>query len=201
MSFGLTNATDAFTSLMNKMFKLLLDSYVIVFLDDVLVYSKSKKEYADHLRIFLGVLGREKLYAKFFMYDLWSSSVAFLVYIISNEGVIAKPQKIKRVENWARASSITEVRSFCGAWQLLSICKKICFYVAHLMRLTQKDMSLNWTNKCDKNFQKLKILLTIPPILMLLVEDKSFIIYCDVSGISLGVVLLQNKNVINYTLR
>ncbi|KAH0710851.1 hypothetical protein KY284_012278 [Solanum tuberosum] len=114
MSFGLTNALVAFMSLMNGVFKPFLDSFVIIFIDDILVYSKSKEKHADHLRIVLGFFGKQKLCAKFCKCEFWLTSVAFLGHMVSRDGVIVDPQKIKAVKNWVRPSSVIEVGSFVG---------------------------------------------------------------------------------------
>ncbi|WMV25841.1 hypothetical protein MTR67_019226, partial [Solanum verrucosum] len=99
MSFGLTNASATFMSLMNGVFKPFLDSFVIVFISDILVYLKSEEEHADHLRIVLGVLGKQKLYAKFSKCEFWLTSVAFLGHVVSKEGVMVDPQKIEADKN------------------------------------------------------------------------------------------------------
>ncbi|KAH0669381.1 hypothetical protein KY285_023539 [Solanum tuberosum] len=98
MSFGLTNVPAAFMSLMNWEFKPFMDSFVIVFIDDILVYSKSKEEHANHLRIVLGVLGKQKLYAKISKCEFWLDSIAFLGHIVSRKVVMVDPQKIETTE-------------------------------------------------------------------------------------------------------
>ncbi|WMV09407.1 hypothetical protein MTR67_002792 [Solanum verrucosum] len=114
MAFGFTNAPAAFMSLMNGVFKPFLDFFVIVFIDDILVYTKSEEEHADHLRIILGIHGKQKLYAKFSKCEFWLTSVAFLGHVVLKKGAMVDPQKIEAFKNWVRPSSVTEVRSFVG---------------------------------------------------------------------------------------
>ena len=113
MSFGLTNAPAAFMSLMNGIFKPYLDLFVIVFIDDILVYSKSKKEHEENMRMVLEML-REKLYAKFSKCEFWLDSVSFLGHVVSKDGVMVDPSKIEAVKSWVRPTNVTEVRSFIG---------------------------------------------------------------------------------------
>ncbi|WMV41072.1 hypothetical protein MTR67_034457 [Solanum verrucosum] len=172
MSFGLTNSPATFMSLMNGVFKPFLDSFVIVFIDDILVYSKSEEEHADHLRVVLVVLGKQKLYAKFSKCKFWLTSVAFLGHVVSKERVMVDPQKIEAVKNWVRPSSVTEVRSYVGlASYYRRFVKNFDSIATHLTNLTKKEVPFQWTEKCEESFQKLKTLLTTSPILTLLVEE------------------------------
>lgn len=98
MSFGLTNAPAAFMDLMNRTFKPFLDQFVIVFIDDILVYSKSKEEHEQHLRLVLQILREHKLYAKFSKCEFWLDSVSFLGHVVSKDGVQVDPEKIKANE-------------------------------------------------------------------------------------------------------
>ena len=114
MSLGLTNAPSAFMDLMNRVFKDYLDKFVIVFIDDVLIYSKSKEEHAEHLRLVLTTLRDHQLYAKFSKCEFWLSSVAFLGHIIDKDGVSVDPAKISAISDWERPTTPREIRSFLG---------------------------------------------------------------------------------------
>ena len=114
MPFGLTNASAAFMDLMNRVFRDYLDRFVIVFIDDILVYSKSKKEHEYHLRLVLQRLREHQLYAKFDKCKFWLEEVAFLGYIVTREGISVDPEKIKAVAEWPRPTNVTEIRSFLG---------------------------------------------------------------------------------------
>ena len=114
MPFGLTNAPAAFMDLMNRVFKDYLDQFVIVFIDDILVYSHSMMEHAEHLRIVLNLLKDKELYAKFKKCEFWLEKVAFLGHVVSKDGILVDPSKVEAVSNWARPITVTEVRSFLG---------------------------------------------------------------------------------------
>nr|GEZ79912.1 putative reverse transcriptase domain-containing protein [Tanacetum cinerariifolium] len=114
MPFGLTNAPAVFMDLMNRIFHEFSDKFVIVFIDDILVFSKSKEEHEDHLRTVLQTLRQEKLYAKFSKCEFWLSSVAFLGHIVSAEGITMDPAKVGAITKWPRLTSVTEVHSFLG---------------------------------------------------------------------------------------
>ncbi|KAL5538583.1 hypothetical protein UlMin_045492 [Ulmus minor] len=114
MPFGLTNAPAAFMDLMNRVFTQYLDKFIIVFIDDILVYSKTPKEHEEHLRATLQLLRDNKLYAKFTKCDFWLSKVHFLGHVVSKEGVSVDPAKVEAVTKWAAPTSVTEIRSFLG---------------------------------------------------------------------------------------
>ncbi|XP_077225770.1 uncharacterized protein LOC143858961 [Tasmannia lanceolata] len=114
LPFGLTNAPAAFMDLMNRMFKPFLDRFVVVFIDDILIYSKSQEEHEKHLRQVLQVLRAEQLYAKFKKCEFWLDRVAFLGHVISKDGVSVDPQKIEAVVDWIRPTNVAEIRSFLG---------------------------------------------------------------------------------------
>ena len=202
MSFGLTNAPAAFMSLMNGIFKPYLDLFVIVFIDDILVYSKSKKEHEEHLRMVLEMLREKKLYAKFSKCEFWLDAVSFLGHVVSKDGVMVDPSKIETVKNWVRPTNVSEIRSFVGlASYYRRFVKGFSSIASQLTNLTKQNVPFVWSDECEESFQKLKTLLTTAPILTLPVEGKNFIVYCDASYSGLGAVLMQEKSVIAYASR
>ncbi|GJY56409.1 putative reverse transcriptase domain-containing protein [Tanacetum coccineum] len=114
MPFGLTNAPAVFMDLMNRVCKPYLDKFVIVFIDDILIYSRNEEEHANHLRIILELLRKEKLYAKFSKCDFWIHIVQFLGHLIDSQGLHVDPAKIEAVKNWTSPTTPTEVRQFLG---------------------------------------------------------------------------------------
>ena len=112
--FGLTNAPAIFMNLMNKIFMPYLDKFVIVFIDDTLIYSKDKEERADHLRIALQTLREHKLYAKFSTCEFWLDEVEFLGHVISKDGIVVNPSKVQSVLEWTAPTNVTQIRGFLG---------------------------------------------------------------------------------------
>ena len=109
MSFGLTNALAAFMDLMNRVFRPFLDQFVIVFIDDIMLYSKNKTEHAIDLRLVLQTLREHQLYTKFSKYEFWLEEVAFLGHVVSKEGIQVDPKKIEAITEWPRPTTMTEV--------------------------------------------------------------------------------------------
>ena len=114
MSFGLTNAPATFMDLMNRIFRPYLDQFVIVFINDILVYSRSELEHERHLGLELQTLRQHQLYAKFSKCEFWLSRVGFLGHMVSADGIYVDPQKVKAVASWEQPTTVTEVRSFLG---------------------------------------------------------------------------------------
>ncbi|GKA37727.1 putative reverse transcriptase domain-containing protein [Tanacetum coccineum] len=156
MSFGLTNALAVFMDLMNRVCKLYLDRFVIVFIDDILIYSKSRKEHEGYLKLILKLLKEEELYAKFSKCEFWLSKVQFLGHVIDSEGIYVDPAKIESIKDWASPKKPTEIRQFLekaeAAFQLLK--KKLCSapilalpegsenFVGHEKNYTTHDLEL-----------------------------------------------------------
>jgi len=114
MAFGVTNAPGGFMEYMNRIFHPYLDQFVVVFIDDILVYSKSEEEHAEHLRVVLQVLKEKRLFAKLSKCEIWSRDASFLGYVISKGGIAMDPSKVNAVIQWESPKFVFEVRSFLG---------------------------------------------------------------------------------------
>nr|GEZ18511.1 putative reverse transcriptase domain-containing protein [Tanacetum cinerariifolium] len=168
MSFGLTNALAVFMDLMNRVCKPYLDKFVIVFIDDILIYSKDKEEHEEHLKTILELLKREQLYAKFSKCDFWLESVQFLGHVIDSEGVHVDPAKIAAIKNWTTPMTPTEVRQLLGLagyyWRFV---EGLSLISKPLTKLTQKNKKFEWEMEAEEAFQTLKQKLCCAPILAL----------------------------------
>ncbi|GJZ88639.1 putative reverse transcriptase domain-containing protein [Tanacetum coccineum] len=184
MPFGLTNAPAVFMDLMNRVCKPYLDKFVIVFIDDILIYSRNKEEHANHLRIILELLKKEKLYAKFSKCDFWIRIVQFLGHLIDSQGLHVDPAKIEAVKNWTSPTTPTEIRQFLG-----------------LLLAIMKNKKYIWGKDQESAFQLLKQKLCEAPILALPEGNDDFVVYCDASHQGLGAVLMQREKVIAYASR
>ena len=150
MPFGLINASAAFMDLMNRVFHPYLDHFVVVFIDDILVYSKDAKEHEHHLRIVLQILRENRLFAKLSKCDFWLKEVSFLGYIVSAEGIRVDPVKIEAVMNWKLPRYVTEVRSFLGlAGYYRIFVQGFSTIASSLTRLLRKGVKFKWDDKCQ----------------------------------------------------
>ncbi|KAM1370587.1 hypothetical protein ACFX2F_041029 [Malus domestica] len=202
MPFGLTNAPAAFIRLMNEVFQQYLDKFVIVFIDDILVYSKSKADHIRHLNLVLKKLREHQLYAKFNKCQFWLTEVAFLGHVVSAQGIQVDPQKIAAVENWEQPRTVTKVRSFLGlAGYYRRFVQDFSMIALPLTKLTRKDVKFEWDENCERSFQQLKYCLTHAPVLVLPDDSGNFEIYSDASLNGLGCVLMQHNRVIAYASR
>ncbi|GJW20469.1 putative reverse transcriptase domain-containing protein [Tanacetum coccineum] len=173
-----------------------------IFIDDILIYSRNKEEHADHLRIILKLLKKEKLYAKFSKCDFWINIVQFLGYVIDSQGIHVDPAKIKVVKNWASLTTPIEVRQFLGlTGYYRRFIKDFSRIEKSLTELTQKNKKYIWGEDQESAFQLLKQKLCEAPILALSKGNDDFVIYCDASHQGLGVVLMQREKVIAYASR
>ncbi|KAJ0795740.1 putative nucleotidyltransferase, Ribonuclease H [Helianthus annuus] len=202
MPFGLTNAPAVFMDLMNRVCKPYLDEFVIVFIDDILVYSKNKEDHERHLRLILELLRREQLYAKFSKCDFWIREVHFLGHVVNEKGIHVDPAKVDAVKNWAAPKTPSEVRQFLGlAGYYRRFIKDFSKIAQPLTSLTQKNTTYSWGTKQEEAFQLLKQKLCSAPILSLPEGTEDFVVYCDASIQGLGCVLMQREKVIAYASR
>ncbi|GKA00804.1 putative reverse transcriptase domain-containing protein [Tanacetum coccineum] len=173
--FGLTNAPAVFMDLMNRFCRPYLDKFVIVFIGDILIYSKTQEEHVEYLRLVLELLKKEKLYAKFSKCEFGLREVQFLRHVINGNRIHVDPSMIEAVKNWKALRTPTEVRSFLGL--------------------------AGYYRRFIENFSKIAKSLTILTQKSLLNLPKDFVVYCDASGVGLGCVLMQRGKVIAYASR
>ena len=149
MPFGLTNAPAVFMALMNKVFHPYLDKFVIVFIDDILVYSRDEEEHANHLRLVLQTLREKQLYAKFNKCEFWLDQVVFLGHIVSGEGIKVDPKKIEAVLNWEPPKNLPELHSFLGlAEYYRCFVEGFSIIAAPLTKPLRKHVEYKWTEAC-----------------------------------------------------
>jgi len=202
LPFGLTNAPAYFMDLMNRVFQPYLDKFVVVFIDDILVYSKTREEHAHHLRTVVSTLADHKLYAKFKKCDFWMEKVHFLGHVISKEGLAVDPAKVAAVKEWPRPTNVSEVRSFLGlAGYYRRFVKDFSKIALPLTQLLRKEHKFNWTTECENSFQVLKQRLITAPVLVIPEGVEGFVVYSDASRQGLGCVLMQKGRVVAYASR
>ncbi|GJV10430.1 reverse transcriptase domain-containing protein [Tanacetum coccineum] len=202
MPFGLTNAPAVFMDLMNRVCKPYLDKFVIVFIDDILIYSKTKEDHEVHLGLVLELLRKEKLYAKFSKCEFWLQEVHFLGHVVNQNGIHVDPSKIEAVKNWKTPTTPSEIRSFLGlAGYYRRFIANFSKIAKPLTSLTQKNQKYVWGVEQEEAFQTLKNNLCDAPILTLPDGVEDFVVYCDASNQGLGCVLMQRGKVIAYASR
>ena len=153
MPFGLTNAPAAFLDLMHRVFQAYLDQFVMVFIDDILIYSKFEEEHDDHLRVILQVLRDHRLYAKFSKCEFWLTEVKFLGHIVSASGVLVDPEKVEDVMSWERQKSVFEICSFLGlAGYYSRFIEDISRPAAPMSNLTRKEVKFGWNDLYERAF-------------------------------------------------
>lgn len=202
MPFGLTNAPAVFMDLMNRVCRPFLDKFVIVFIDDILVYSKTKEEHAEHLREVIGLLRKEKLYAKFSKCEFWLEKVHFFGHMVNKDGIHVDPSKIEAVKNWRRPKTPSEIRQFLGmAGYYRRFIENFSRIAQPLTLLTKTERKFEWSDRQEQAFQTLKNILCEAPILAIPDGVEDFVVYCVASGQGLGCVLMQRGKVIAYASR
>ncbi|GKC26243.1 putative reverse transcriptase domain-containing protein [Tanacetum coccineum] len=174
----------------------MIDKSVIVFIDDILVYSKSKEEHEIHLREILETLRKEKLYAKFLKCEFWLQEVQFLGHVINSEGLKVDPAKIKAVMIWQTPKNVGEIQSFQGlAGYYQRFIQDFSKIVSSLTKLTKKSAPFEWGDEQEEAFITLRRKLCETPILVLPNGTEDMVVYYDVSYVGLGCVLMQRGKI------
>ena len=202
MPFGLINAPTTFMDLINRVFHPYLDQFVVVFIDDILVYSKDAQEHEHHLRIVLQILRENQLFAKLSKCDFWLKKVSFLGHIVSAEGIRVDLVKIEAVMNWKPPRNVTEVRSFLGLagyyWRFV---QGFSVIASSLTRLLRKWVKFEWDDKCQFGFERLKEILVEAPVLIQPTSGRDYTMYNDASRKGLGCILMRDGKVVAYASR
>jgi hypothetical protein len=179
-----------------------LDKFVVVFIDDIVIYSKNEDEHVKHLRIVLQRLRDHKLYAEFSKCEFWLDSVKFLGHTISQDGISMDPSKVQEVMDWKPTKSVHQIRSFLGlAGYYRRFIPDFPRMAKPMTELLKKGVKFVWSEECDKAFHTLREHLTSAPVLTQPDMSKLFEVFCDASGTGLGCVLMQENRVVAYASR
>src|ERR1043165_4288703 len=182
---------------MNSILMEYLDKFVVVYLDDILIYSKNEEEHAEHLRLVLMKLREHRLFAKFSKCEFWLPEVTYLGHMISDKGIAVNPERVQAVLDWTPPESVKQVRSFLVlASYVRCFVENFSKVAKPLTELLKKDKKFQWTPKCEESFQELKRRLTSTPVLAPPDTRRDFDIYCDASRQGLGCILMQNRHVV-----
>lgn len=194
MPFGLTNAPATFQALMNRIFHPEIDNFVVVYLDDILVFSKNMEEHRAHLARVLEVLKEHQLYAKWKKCSFAQASISYLGHVIDKEGIHTDPDKIKVVRDWKPPKNAQGVRSFLGLANFFRRFIQGFADIAHpLYDLTKKKATFVWQTIHEEAFEKLKQALISAPVVVAPLPGTNFVVMTDASDVAIGAVLLQDQ--------
>ncbi|TPX54573.1 hypothetical protein PhCBS80983_g05887, partial [Powellomyces hirtus] len=192
MPFGLCNAPGVFQHLVNDIFRDILDVYVVIYLNNILIFSRNPEDHMKHVREVLRRLREHKLYAKLEKCEFNVKSVEFLGFIISQDGIAMDPKKIDAITSWEQPSTVKGVQRFLGFANFYRrFIKDYSKIASPLTALTKKDSTCQWTPATESAFQRLKSAFTTAPILVHADPQKPFIVETDASDFALGAVLSQ----------
>ena len=199
MPFGLTNAPSTFMRLMNEVLRAFIGKFVVVYFDDILIYSKSMDEHVDHMRAVFNALRDARLFGNLEKCTFCTDRVSFLGYVVTPQGIEVDQAKVEAIHGWPMPKTITQVRSFLGlAGFYRRFVKDFSTIAAPLNELTKKGVHFSWGKVQEHAFNVLKDKLTHAPLLQLPDFNKTFELECDASGIGLGGVLLQEGKPVAY---
>lgn len=191
LPFGLTNTPTTFMIMMNGVFHPYLDKFILIFIDDILVYSRSIEEHREHLRIVLQTLRENQLFAKFNKCDFFKDPIQYLGHVISFDGIAVDLEKIKTIMNWPVPTNVVDIRSFMG---LLSYYRRFIrgFSKASypITSLCKKGTTFKWSQGYRESFEKLEKLLTTAPVLKIVDPEEDFIVCIDTFKQGVGSVLM-----------
>jgi hypothetical protein len=197
--FGLTNAPSSFMRLMNHVLRAFIGKFVVVYFDDILIYSKTLEEHAEHIKQVLDVLKKEKLFANLEKCTFCTDQVVFLGFVVSGQGIQVDESKVVAIKEWPTPKNVSQVRSFHGlAGFYRRFVKDFSTIATPLNELTKKGVVFKWGEPQENAFQELKKRLTEAPLLMLPDFRRTFEVECDASGIGIGGVLMQEGKPVAY---
>jgi hypothetical protein len=175
----------------------------VVFIDDILIFSKNEEEHDEHLRLVLQKLRENQLYAKLSKCEFWLKEVSFLGHIIFEGGIsVEDPSKVESVLSWNTPQNVSDIQSFLGlAGYYRRFIEGFSKIAKPMTELLKKGKTFEWTPRCEASFQELKKKLTTAPVLTMHDMERSFSIYCEASGQGLGCVLMQDGHVVAYASR
>jgi hypothetical protein len=194
LPFGLTNAPATFMHLMHQALRPLLDECALVFLDDILIYSKTLEEHKQHVRRVLDALREQKLYAKESKCEFFKHEVEFLGHHVGRDGVRMMEDKVEAVRQWPTPRSVRDVRAFLGtAGYYRKFIRDFSAIAAPLSELTKDSVSFEWSTPHESAFVKLKAAIAQGPVLILPNPSLPFVVHTDASGFAVGAVLQQDQ--------
>ena len=204
LSMGLTNAPSTFQQLMNQYFAHVIGKFVVIYIDDILIYSRSKEEHYQHIEQVLEILDREDLYCKISKCEFFKEKINFVGHVVSKDGIYADPTKLAVVAKWKSPKDPQELRSFLGFAnyfrRFVLGYSSITASLTELLKLKKWD-STTWKDAHQRDFDRLKVALTSTPVLGHFDPNKPLELICDASKVALGAVLMQDGHPIAYESR